>query len=299
LNVVPAAVLAEVRTHVEREAGAAAELRAVHPVGGGCISPCARVRIGEESFFLKWAGKADPPAAFFVEEARSLEALRERAAVRVPRVRGVTEQWLLLEWLEPGAPTRDGWAALGRSLAAVHAPQGESFGWPAANYIGTLPQDNGRSDTWGAFWRERRLAPQLERAYAAGFFAAPERRRFERLLVRMESLLAAGDAEGASLLHGDLWSGNIHFTESGTAALIDPSSYRGHREVDLAMAELFGGFAADFFDAYAEAFPLRAGYVELRRPLYQLYYQLVHVNLFGRGYVAGTLGLLEAAEAAA
>lgn len=247
---------------------------------------------------MKWAGRGTPPD-FFPEEARSLHALRDRGAVRVPAVRGVAAGWLLLEWLEPGSPGRTGWADLGRGLARVHAPSGETFGWPASNYIGSLPQDNGGASSWGAFWRERRLAPQLERAFAGGFFAPAERRRFERLLVRLDGLLAAGDDEGASLLHGDLWSGNIHFTKDGAAALIDPSSYYGHREVDLAMAELFGGFEAAFFDAYAEAFPLQPGYVELRRPIYQLYYQLVHVNLFGRGYVAGTLASLDAVEAAA
>jgi fructosamine-3-kinase len=294
---VPETVLAEVRAHLERE-GSPPELRSARPLGGGCISPCARIQLGGEAFFVKWGGPGTP-RDFFIEEARSLEALRARGAVRVPAVRGAAERWLLLEWLEPGSPGRSGWSELGRGLAAVHAPRSESFGWPASNYIGTLPQDNGAASGWGAFWRERRLAPQLERAFAAGFFAGPDRRRFERLLVRMDALLADGDAEGASLLHGDLWSGNIHFTSDGVAALIDPSSYHGHREVDLAMAELFGGFEAPFFEAYTEAAPLRPGYAELRRPIYQLYYQLVHVNLFGRGYIAGTIGSLDAVEAAA
>jgi fructosamine-3-kinase len=287
-----------VRAYLEREGGRAAEIRSARPVGGGCISPCARVDFGGEACFLKWGGPGTP-ADFFLEEARSLGALRASEAVRVPAVRGAAAGWLLLEWLEPGSPAHDAWADLGRSLAALHRPAAEPFGWPASNYIGTLPQANDACDRWGAFWRERRLAPQLERAFAAGYFAGPERRRFERLLVRLDALLADGDAEGASLLHGDLWSGNIHFTTGGTAALIDPSSYRGHREVDLAMAELFGGFETPFFAAYEESFPLRPGYFELRRPIYQLYYQLVHVNLFGRGYIAGTLGSLEAAEAAA
>ena len=298
LSTLPPAVLAEVRAHLARAGGDDPEIRSARPVGGGCISPCARIEVGGQAYFLKWGSAATPPD-FFLEEARSLAALEASGAIRVPAVRGAAGGWLLLEWLEPGTPAGDAWAGLGRSLATLHRPTDEPFGWPASNYIGTLPQSNEQCERWGAFWRERRLAPQLERAYASGFFAGPERRRFERLLVRLDALLAEGDADGASLLHGDLWSGNIHFTTGGMAALIDPSSYHGHREVDLAMAELFGGFETPFFAAYAEAFPLQPGYFELRRPIYQLYYQLVHVNLFGRGYVAGTLGSLEAAEAAA
>jgi fructosamine-3-kinase len=297
---VPGEVLADVQAHLAREGVREPTRCSVRPVGGGCISPSARLDVGGVAFFLKWSRDGSTPADFFAAEARSLDALRRADALRVPAVRGVADRWLLLEWLEPSQPSATGWADLGRGLAALHAlPASDGFGWSAANYIGTLPQANEPATSWGAFWRERRLAPQLERAYRAGHFAAPERRRFERQLVRMEMLLEAGDADGPSLLHGDLWSGNVHFTAAGAPAVIDPSSYHGHGEVDLAMAELFGGFAPAFFDAYREARPLRTGYAELRRPLYQLYYLLVHVNLFGRGYVAGAVGALAAAEAAA
>jgi fructosamine-3-kinase len=294
---VPGAVLSEVQQHLE-QLGVPDPMRcSVQPVGGGCISPSARLAAGGEPFFLKWSPDGETPADFFAAEARSLDALRASGALRSPAVRGVSERWLLLEWLEPSQPSASGWAELGRGLADLHAPPAAGFGWDVANYIGRLPQANEPAASWGAFWRERRLAPQLERAYRAGHFAAPERRRFERQLIRMELLLDAGDADGPSLLHGDLWSGNVHFAGGGPA-LIDPSSYHGHGEVDLAMAELFGGFAPAFFEAYTQARPLRPGYAELRRPLYQLYYLLVHVNLFGRGYVAGAVGALAAAERA-
>ncbi|HEX8673749.1 MAG TPA: fructosamine kinase family protein, partial [Longimicrobium sp.] len=100
-------------------------------------------------------------------------------------------------------------------------------------------------------------------------------------------LLAAGEEDGPTLLHGDLWSGNVVATSRGPS-LVDPATYRGHREVDLAMTELFGGFGAEFYTAYEEAWPLRPGYQEERRAVYQLFYLLVHVNLFGGGYVART-----------
>ncbi len=120
----------------------------------------------------------------------------------------------------------------------------------------------------------------------------PDERAFRRLCAAMPDTLAAGDADGPSLLHGDLWGGNVHVMADGAAALIDPSTYYGHREVDLAMAGLFGGFPHEFFDAYEEAWPLEPGYDNERRDLYQLYYLLVHVNLFGAGYTGGVRRVL-------
>ncbi len=262
------------------------------PVGGGCISPAVRLEAGSgEVAFLKW-GASDTPAGLFAAEARGLAALRAPGAVRVPEVLGVGDEgagWLLLEWLEPALPATGTWEALGRGLAALHGTRAERYGAAADNFIGSLPQVNGWLDDWAAFWRERRLEPQLRRAYAAGYFAPGERRRLDRLLAALPERLAEAGGDGASLLHGDLWSGNVHLTSGGVAALIDPSCYHGHREVDLAMSELFGGFDAEFYRAYAEAWPLLPGYDPVRRGIYQLYYLLVHVNLFGGGYVRGAL----------
>jgi len=265
------------------------------PVGGGCISPSVRLESGSgDVAFLKW-GNPDTPAGLFTAEARSLAALHAPGAVRVPEVLAVSDQgagWLLLEWLEPGPATRATWEALGRGLAGLHATRVERYGAAADNFIGSLPQRNGWLDEWPAFWRERRLEPQLRQAYAEGHFSSADRRSFDRLLAALPDRLAGTGAEGASLLHGDLWSGNVHVTRAGTAALVDPSSYYGHREVDLAMSELFGGFDTTFYRAYAEAWPLLPGYDPVRRAVYQLYYLLAHVNLFGGGYVRASLGAL-------
>lgn len=187
------------------------------------------------------------------------------------------------------------WERLGTGLASLHRVRAERHGWPSDNVIGSLPQANGWMDEWPAFWRERGLGPQLRLAYDSGWFEPSARRRFDALLDRLDEFLAPAAEDGPSLLHGDLWSGNVHPTADGEAALIDPASYHGHREVDLAMAELFGGFDTTFHDAYREAWPLADGYDEARRAIYQLYYLLVHVNLFGGGYVARTLGALGAA----
>jgi len=290
----PAPVRAAVERELTRLDGRDTQVSRVRAVGGGCISPGARIETEQgDRHFVKWAMPGDAPASLFTEEARSLRALNETAAVRVPQVRAAGEQWLLLEWLEPGAPRAGTWAALGRALAALHGTKADAFGWVADNFIGTLPQPNSQSARWWTFWAERRLLPQFTRARQRAFFDGGDQRAFDRLVGRLEELLEPADADGPSLLHGDLWGGNVHVTESGDAALIDPSSYHGHREVDLAMAELFGGFGAPFFDAYREAWPLAPGYDQARRELYQLYYVLVHVNLFGAAYVAGTRRVLQ------
>ena len=167
------------------------------------------------------------------------------------------------------------------------------WGWARANFIGSLPQDNRPAATWAGFWAERRFRPQLEMARAAGREAGPST-EWEMLFDRLPELLAPAEDDRPSLLHGDLWGGNVH-SAAGEPALIDPAVYRGHREADLAMAELFGGFDARFHAAYAEAWPLLPGYREARRAIYQLYYLLVHVNLFGGGYGARTAATLRRA----
>ncbi len=297
---VPAGVERAVATAWGARLGRDPRIAAAAPLGGGCISPAVRLESGAgDVAFLKW-GVGDTPAGLFTAEARGLAALRAAGAVRVPEVFGVGDEgtgWLLLEWLDPAYADVATWAALGRSLAALHGVRAPRYGAEADNFIGSLPQANGSLEEWAAFWRERRLVPQLRRAYEAGAFGPGDRRRFDRLLDSLPERLADAQGDGASLLHGDLWSGNVHVTAGGTAALIDPSCYHGHREVDLAMSELFGGFDAAFYRAYAEAWPLLPGYEPERRAIYQLYYLLVHVNLFGGGYVRSTLAALGQAGA--
>jgi fructosamine-3-kinase len=260
---------------------------AVQPIGGGCISPAARLDLDDGTHaFLKWADRDGVPDGFFDEERRSLRALEATGCIRTPAVLSTDDEWLLLEWLTPGHASPPTWTRLGRDLAAMHRTRGATFGWHADNWIGSLPQRNRTHDSWPDFWREERLLPQWTRARAAGHFAAGDETAFDRLSSRLEELLTPGNADGPSLLHGDLWGGNVHVMAGGDAALIDPSSAHGHREVDLAMAALFGGFKRAFFAAYEEAWPLAPGW-PARRYAYQLYYLLVHVNLFGPSYVPG------------
>ena len=269
------------------------ELRSAQSVGGGCISNATRVTTASgQSAFLKWAERGELPSGIFNAESQALRALAATHAVRVPLVIAEPDavgefEWLLLEWLEPAPVSSTSWRRLGVALAELHRCSSTQFGWGNSNFIGSLLQANEWHRDWPEFWRSQRLLPQLERATQHGALEAAERHRFDALLDELDDLLGAGNSDGPSLLHGDLWSGNVHGTVEG-AALIDPSIYYGHREVDLAMAALFGGFGAAFYQAYNHAWPLEP-WSERRRHVYQLYYLLVHVNLFGGSYLASAL----------
>lgn len=296
---VPDRVRAEVEEALASETGGADRIVRTAAVGGGCVSPAARVDTASgQSFFLKW-GAPGLPGEMLTAEAAGLRALAAARAVRVPAVLACGGEgsgaWLVLEWLEPGRPDAGSWAALGRGLAALHDDRGDRIGGDADNFIGPLPQSNTGAASWPEFWRDQRLRPHLTAAVRAGLLDHRDERRFEALFGQLDHLLAPAAEEGPSLLHGDLWSGNVHILGDGAPALIDPSVYHGHREVDLAMADLFGGFGREFRAAYEEAWPLLPGYEPVRRSVYQLYYLLVHVILFGAGYVSGTRRALEGA----
>lgn len=275
-------------------------VRGASPVGGGCINHGARVETADGPVFVKHNAAAPP--GMFAAEARGLEALRAAAeGLVVPRVLAFTEAadevpaWLALEWLEPGDRVPDFAARLGRGLAEMHGfavEDEDHWGWDEDNFIGSLPQVNRLEEDWADFWRMHRLEPQLDLARRAGRLPGREV-DWARLFDLLPELLAPAEADGPSLLHGDLWGGNV-MAAAGGPALIDPAVYRGHREADLAMTELFGGFGPAFYAAYDEQWPLQPGYPR-RRAVYQLWYLLVHVNLFGGGYVAQTAGVLREA----
>ena len=191
-------------------------------------------------------------------------------------------RFLVLEYLEPGRRNPDFDEQLGQGLARLHRFGASSFGLDHGNFIGSLPQSNRAHPTWAEFFRCERIEPQLERAERASLLGARHRKMFDALFNRLDDL--CGPAEPPSRLHGDLWGGNLHVDDKGDPALIDPAVYAGHREMDLAMMQLFGGFGERVFAAYDEAYPRAPGHRD-RVPLYQLYPLMVHVNLFGTGYV--------------
>ena len=253
---------------------AALGLSGERAVGGGCIHECYRAMREGRAVFLKLNDARFADA--FAAESDGLRALRA-AGARAPEpiahdVAG-GQAYLLMEFLELGS--RGDFAALGAMLAAMHRAQGEHYGWARENYIGSTPQENGANASWAEFWRLRRLEPQLALASRNGY----------RLEAPPVWRLLAGHQPAASLLHGDLWAGNAGFLTSGAPVLFDPAVYYGDREADLAMTELFGGFPEEFYEAYRNVWPLDAGYA-VRKPLYNLYHLLNHLNLFGGGYLA-------------
>ena len=218
-------------------------------------------------------------APMYAAEAEGLAALRA-AGVRAPEphahgVRG-GEAFIEMERLELGAPAD--WPALARMLAGLHRNVGRQFGWANDNWIGLSPQRNRWSGDWGEFWRTARLEPQLAMARSNGL-SIDCGRLLERLSVFFDDYRPQ-----VSLLHGDLWSGNVGFTREGPV-MFDPAVYYGDRETDLAMTELFGGFPREFYAAYAQVWPLDPGY-STRKELYNLYHVLNHANLFGGSYVS-------------
>ena len=263
--------------------GAQFRIESRTPVGGGCINAAYRVAGDGRSYFVKT--NAPHAAAMFAAEAAGLAEIGRSRSVRVPQpvCHGGSPEasWLVLEWIAFGGAHRDSNRALGQAVAAMHRVTAPRFGWQRDNTIGATPQVNTPCGDWIEFWRERRLGFQLALAAKKG---APKAllQKGERLARDFPALLA-GCALEPALLHGDLWGGNAGFDAAGAPVIFDPAVYYGHREADLAMTELFGGFSADFYAVYREAFPLGAGY-GVRKQLYNLYHLLNHYNLFGGGY---------------
>jgi fructosamine-3-kinase len=259
-----------------------AEIRDVEAVGGGDIGESWRVVLSSgEGYFVK--NYRDSASDLAQCEADGLHWLEEAEALETARVAGVLEDApvLILHWIEAAGPGPDFAEKLGRGLAKLHAFGAPEFGFTGPNYIGSLPQENESCERWADFYGYRRLEPLLRSARDARVLEASLVREADRLLGRLDSL--CGAPESPARLHGDLWSGNLLCNEAGAPVLIDPAVYGGHREVDLAMMRLFGGFSEATFDAYANEFPLAEEFEE-RIPLYQLYPLLVHVNLFGGSY---------------
>lgn len=265
-------------------------VRESRPLGGGDICEAFAVDLEDgRQLFVKTC--ADGPEGMFEAEAFGLRFLGETNTVNVPQVVHACKDFLALELVQPGPRIANFEEQLGQQLAALHRYPTGFPGLERHNYIGSIPQDNSPADSWCEFYARRRLQPLVERAVNSGVAPARWTAKFEKLYEKLPQLLPQ---EPMSRLHGDLWGGNLHVGPQGRPYLVDPAVYVGHREVDLAMMRLFGGFGPAVFAAYEESYPLAPGAAE-RVPLYQLYPLLVHVNLFGAGYVGSverTLKLL-------
>lgn len=276
----------QVRLRAAIESALSDEVAAATPVRGGDINEAFRLRLSSgESVFAKV--HPDAPEGMFASEAHGLGLLR-RGPLRVPAVLAQSRDFLVLEDLGAELPNQGHDEALGHGLAKLHQERAELAGCRgrAGGFIATLAIDNSTED-WASFY-VRRLQSLVRRAGLDTARAA----RFESLRGRLRSLLQGAPI---ALLHGDLWRGNVHTDGSGSPCLVDPSAYYGDPEVDLAMMRLFGGFSQRVFDAYDESSPPRAGR-SIRQTVYQLYPVLVHLVLFGGGYVEqldGLFGQLE------
>jgi len=273
-----------VATSVARALGVA--VGASHPIGGGDVGEGWRLELADgRTVYAKT--RAGAPDGLFTAEAAGLSWLAAASALSVPAVLAVAEgsdddpPVLVLPWIQPHRHGHRDEDALGRGLATLHRAGAPSYGFNGPGFIGPLPLDNRNAVTWAEFWWVRRIEPFLRLAVDAGALDADGAAEIADLEDEVTELL--GPAEPIARLHGDLWTGNILWSEDGRPWLIDPSAYGGRREVDLAMLALFGGVSERAFAAYAETWPLAEGH-EDRVALYQLYPLLVHTVLFDGTY---------------
>ncbi len=289
---------------IKERFGQNVRIAAVMPVSGGDINRAYKAELSSGEFvFIKINSVQNQD--FFRAETEALAAIAGTGTISTPEVFGFGTEvtgknpfnqpcsFLLLEYLPPVEKQPRYWENFGCALASFHAfppahfvPAGV-FGFSSDNYIGATPQYNTPAEKWIDFFREYRLKPQLQ--MAARYLSRQEQETTDRLMEKLEALLPEPSAP--SLLHGDLWRGNVYTGPDGKAWLIDPASYVGHREADIAMTKLFGGFPRIFYESYCEICPLLPDFQE-RIPLYNLYHLLNHLNLFGTAYLGDVLDVI-------
>ncbi len=278
--------------HLEKEIsqieGKTVKLRAYERIEGGDINQTYRLAMTDKDYFIKVNDSSY--ADMFEKEAKGLALLQQSQAFKIPKVfkRAVFNNYayLLMAYIEPLIETEnpDNFA---RNLAKLHNNTAQNFGLEFDNYIGTLPQKNHFETNWVDFYRIQRLQFQLQ--LSGNSIPVYVHKAFESLFHKLPELLPE---EKPALLHGDLWHGNYFYNLKGQAVLVDPAVYYGHREMDLAMMSLFGGFSPQIYERYQEVFPLQKDWKK-RLKIYQLYPLLVHVNLFGVSYLESIKHILK------
>ena len=271
-----------------------APIRSIRECQGGCIHQAKIIEVDNgELFFVKLSNF---DKAMLEQEAIGLAALAEFSKLRSPKVlaRGPIDErtnCLVLEAIRSARPVHNFWQIFGSHLAELHRNiQHEQFGWPSDNYIGSNPQPNGFRDDWHTFFGEMRLRFQMDLAIENGRATGELVAGIEKIIARLPTLLATSEASPC-LIHGDLWSGNYMADDLGLPVLIDPACSFSHREAELSLPLLFGGFPSDFFDSYNDAWPLESNWRE-RVELYKLYHLLNHLNLFGCSYLDSCLQIV-------
>ena len=264
----------------------------IYPVSGGDISLAYRVKTEAKTYFLK-VNRGKDALTMFQTEKRGLEAIAQTQTISVPMVYACddfeNEAFLLMEYIESKRPNAEDFSRFGKALAELHQHTAENFGLDFNNFIGSLPQNNKQYSSWTNFYVEERLLPQLQLAKQNHLLSDNECPSEKIITERLENLFLNVKP---SLLHGDLWSGNYLIAKDGTPYFIDPATYYGHHEVDIAMSKLFGGFGEDFYKAYYNILTADTK-TSSRLEIYQLYYLLVHLNLFGKSYYSSVFRILK------
>ncbi|RMA57610.1 fructosamine kinase family protein [Ulvibacter antarcticus] len=264
------------------------DIKSVTPLSGGDINKVFKLKCASEDVVIKLSNKSEFHA-MFETEAKGLELLQSTRSFRIPKVIGtgdfVDETYLLLEYIPHGTPSPDFDLKFANNLVMLHQNTQRHFGLPYSNYIGSLPQYNGEESTATGFYIDQRLQPQLEIAYDLGF-------QFPNIDLFFGNITDEIPEEPPALIHGDLWSGNFLIASEGSPVLIDPAVSFAIREMDLGMMKLFGGFSEAIYSEYNNIFPLVENW-ENRIQIWQLYYLLVHLNLFGSGYYSQVKSIIK------
>jgi len=269
------------------------KITGITPLSGGCISSAYNLKLNnKQELFLKH--NASVSDKMFVAEAHGLQELNKSGAIRVPEVIMYDDDFILLELIQQGNKSKNFFSDFGRSFALMHKFSSEIYGFYEDNFIGSNEQINipagVERENWSSFYFNKRILYQLKLAEKLGYATSDLIKGIGKLEEKIEEIIGINDEE-PSLLHGDLWGGNYIVDENGNACLIDPAVYYGHREADLGMTKLFGGFSSEFYEAYNEAYPLQDDY-EYRENIYKLYHVLNHLNLFGGGYYSQAINLI-------
>lgn len=283
---IPLSLKEILQTEISSKLKSTVTIDSFSPLVGGDINEAFRLQTNSGPFFMKFNSGIRYPG-MFEKEATGLRLLADTAGVKVPGVflHGQSEDniFLVLEYIDPGPQKVSFWSDFGRSLARMHRHSSDAFGLDHDNYMGSLYQSNKRHVSWRDFFTQERLEPMVRMARDRGYINRETIPAFERLYRRLHDIFPE---EPPALIHGDLWTGNYMMDKHGNACLIDPAVHYGHREMDIAMSRLFGNLAEEFYDAYHAEYPLKKGWQE-RVDICNLYPLLVHVNLFGEGYVGG------------
>ncbi len=262
-------------------------------LSGGCISNAYKLNMADGKIYLLKINDTHS-GDMFIKEANGLSELKKANAIKVPKVLLAGTNFILLEFINSSVKSNYFFKDFGIKFSELHKYNSKTFGFYEDNYIGAniqlnIPEKDEETD-WIKFYFNKRILYQFKLAEKNGYATEELRKGISKLENKIESILS-GSLEPPSLLHGDLWSGNYMIDQDGNACLIDPAVYYGHREADLGMTKLFGGFGSDFYNYYNENFPLPDGY-SYRENIYKLYHVLNHLNLFGTGYYSQAVSLI-------